>query len=284
MFERFRRLSLCAAAPCLILAQSTFSGFGIENRYSVFIPYVPTPNHLVDRMLELAEVGKDDLVLDLGSGDGRIVITAAQRYGSRGRGVEIDPKLVDEAKGNAVRAGVADRTDFVAADMFVAPLSDATVVTLYVLTASNLELRPRLLKELRPGARVVSHAFSMGGWLADRHENLGGVDLYLWIVPAQVDGKWDLSDGRNRYTVTIEQEYQEIRGTASTGKAVTPLRQAKLRGDEIDFALDFGHEAPVWYRGKISGDTIVPRNAVGDVGRGWSAKRLAPAPAPTASK
>jgi len=198
MFERFRRSLFCAVAPCLILAQSTFSGFGIENRYNVFIPYVPTPNHLVDRMLELAEIGKDDLVLDLGSGDGRIVITAAQRYGSRGRGVEIDSKLVEEAKANAIKAGVAERTDFVAADMFVAPLSDATVVTLYVLTASNLELRPRLLKELRPGARVVSHAFSMGGWLADKHEVLGGVDLYLWIVPAEVAGRWDLSDGRNR--------------------------------------------------------------------------------------
>jgi SAM-dependent methyltransferase len=281
MFQHLRRSFFCAVAPCVILAQSTFSGFGVENRYNVFIPYVPTPNHLVDRMLELAEIGKDDLVLDLGSGDGRIVITAAQRYGSRGRGVEIDPKLVDEAKASAAKAGVAERTDFVAADMFVAPISDASVVTLYVLTASNLELRPRLLKELRPGARVVSHAFSMGGWLADRHESVRGIDLYLWIVPAQVGGKWDLSDGRNRYTVTIDQEFQEIKGTAATGRVTVPLRQAKLRGDEIDFALDFGHESPIWYRGRVTGDTIVPRDAPGDVGRGWSAARVAPAPAAT---
>jgi len=278
MFQRLGRSLFCALAPCLIVAQSTFTGFGFENRYNVFIPYVPTPNHLVDRMLELAEVAKDDLVLDLGSGDGRIVITAAQRYGARGRGVEIDPKLVDEAKANAAKGGVAERTEFVAADMFLAPIADATVVTLYVLTASNLELRPRLLKELRPGARVVSHAFSMGGWLADKHENLGGVDLYLWTVPAQVAGKWDLSDGHSRFTITLEQKFQEIRGTAATGSVTVPLRQARMHGDEIDFVIDLGHDTPIWYRGRVSGETIVPRGALGDTGRNWEAKRIAAPP------
>jgi SAM-dependent methyltransferase len=268
---------LSSGALTAAIVTASMSGFGVENRYNIFIPFVPTPNYLVDRMLELAEIGTDDLVLDMGSGDGRIVITAAQRYGSRGRGVEIDPKLVDEAKENARKAGVAERTDFVAQDMFVTKIEDATVMTLYVLTASNLELRPRILKEMRPGSRIVSHQFSMGAWLADKHEALGSAEIYYWVVPASVGGTWQLEDDRREFTVSIKQEFQEISGTAQVGRMTLPLRQARLKGDEIDFAIDIGDERPMLYRGRVTDGTIVPRGAAGDTERKWRASRTTPA-------
>jgi SAM-dependent methyltransferase len=276
MFRRAPRLLSSGALSALVIMAS-MSGYGVENRYNIFIPYVPTPSHLVDRMLELAEIGKDDLVLDMGSGDGRIVITAAQRYGSRGRGVEIDPKLVEEAKENARKAGVAERTEFVAEDMFVTRIEDATVMTLYVLTASNLELRPRILKEMRPGSRVVSHQFSMGAWLADKHESLGNVELYMWFVPAPVGGTWRVEDDKREFTISIQQEFQEISSTATIGRLSLPLRQARLRGNEIDFAIDTGDERPILFRGRVTEGTMVPRGAPGDNGRKWRANRTTPA-------
>jgi SAM-dependent methyltransferase len=276
MIQRAPRLLSSGLLSAFVVAAS-MSGYGIENRYNVFIPYVPTPNHLVDRMLELAEIGKDDLVLDMGSGDGRIVITAAQRYGARGRGVEIDPKLVEEAKENARRAGVAERTEFIAEDMFVTRIEDATVMTLYVLTASNLELRPRILKEMRPGSRVVSHQFSMGAWLADKQESFGSADLYMWVVPASVAGTWRVQEGRREYTLKIDQEFQEISGTATVGRLTVPLRRARLRGDEIEFAIDLGNESPIIYRGRVTDGLIEPRDTGANSKRDWRAVRSTPA-------
>lgn len=273
-----RRLRSSAVASAFVVA--SMSGYGIENRYNVFIPYVPTPNFIVDRMLDMAEVAKDDLLIDMGSGDGRIVITAAQRYGARGRGVEIDPKLVEEAKENAAKAGVAGLTEFIVQDMFETRIRDATVMTLYVLTASNLELRPRILKEMRPGSRVVSHQFSMGSWLADKQESYGDIEIYMWYVPAPVAGTWRLQDGRSEVVLTLEQEFQEIRGTAEVGRQRVPLRQARLKGDEIDFAIDLGDEQPMLYRGRVAGDQIEPRKAAGDKPRPWRAVRVS-APAST---
>jgi ubiquinone/menaquinone biosynthesis C-methylase UbiE len=275
MFCRVSRL-FSSTIPALIVTAS-MSGYGIENRYNVFIPYVPTPDFVVDRMLEMAEITKEDLVLDMGSGDGRIVIAAAQRYGSRGRGVEIDPKLVAESKVNARSAGVSDRTDFIAQDMFVTPIADATVMTLYVLTASNLELRPRILKEMKPGSRIVSHQFSMGSWLADKHESYGDIQIYMWYVPASVAGTWIVKDGGKAITLLIEQQYQEIKGTAKIGRNTVPLRQTKLKGGEIDFAVDLDDEKPLLFRGRVSGGTIVPRGAPGDTERNWQARRTTPA-------
>jgi SAM-dependent methyltransferase len=268
---------LSSGALSALIVMASMSGYGVEDRYNIFIPYVPTPNHLVDRMLELAGIGKDDLVLDMGSGDGRIVITAAQRYGARGRGVEIDSTLVEEARENALKAGVAERTEFVAQDMFVTPIADATVMTLYVLTASNLELRPRILAEMRPGSRIVSHQFSMGAWLADKHEALGSAEIYFWVVPASVGGTWRFEDDKREFTVSIKQEFQEISGTAQVGRLTLPLRQARLKGDEIDFAIDIGDERPMLYRGRVSDGTIVPRGAAGDTERKWRASRTTPA-------
>lgn len=146
------------------------------------IHYVPTPNEVVRAMLDIAKVGPRDLVYDLGSGDGRIVIAAARR-GARGVGIELDPSLVDEANRNARRAGVAERVQFIVGDIFEADLSRASVVTLYLLTSINERLRPKLLRELAPGARVVSHRFKMGDWAPEAGRRVGDIDIWLWRIP-----------------------------------------------------------------------------------------------------
>jgi len=147
--------------------------------------FVPTPGEVVDTMLRMAAVTKKDTVYDLGCGDGRIVITAAQRYGARGVGIDIDPDRVSEATENVRKAGVADRVRIVRGDLFEADISAATVVTLYLLTDLNLKLRPKLLRELKPGTRVVSHAFSMGDWNPERTTEVAGTTVYLWRIPAR---------------------------------------------------------------------------------------------------
>jgi SAM-dependent methyltransferase len=270
------RLFGASALPAAIVLAS-MSGYGIENRYNVFIPFVPTPEFVVDRMLEMAELGKNDLLLDLGSGDGRIVITAAQRYGARARGVEIDPQLVEKSKENAREQGVGNLTEFVAQDMFVTKIDDASVLSLYVLTASNLELRPRILDEMKPGSRVVSHQFSMGAWIADKQESYGDIQIYMWYVPAKVAGTWRFDDGRRTHTLTIEQSFQDISGTVKIGDKNVPLRLAKLRGDEIDFAIDVGDERPLMFRGRINEGVMEPRPAPGSVPV-WRAVRIGAPP------
>jgi precorrin-6B methylase 2 len=145
--------------------------------------FVPTPNDIVATMLRMAAVTKKDTVYDLGCGDGRIVITAAQKYGARGVGIDIDPDRVAEATENVRKAGVADRVKIIQGDLFEADISPATVVTLYLLTELNLKVRPKLLRDLNPGTRVVSHAFSMGDWKPERTADVSGTTVYLWRIP-----------------------------------------------------------------------------------------------------
>lgn len=145
--------------------------------------FVPTPNDIVATMLRMAAVSKKDMVYDLGCGDGRIVITAAQKYGARGVGIDIDPERVEEATANVRKAGVADRVKIIRGDLFEADISAATVVTLYLLTDLNIKLRPKLLRDLNPGTRVVSHAFSMGEWKPERTAEISGTTVYLWRIP-----------------------------------------------------------------------------------------------------
>jgi hypothetical protein len=148
------------------------------------VPYVPTPQTVVDAMLELAQVKENDVLYDLGSGDGRIPITAAQKYGTRGVGVDIDPERIEEANANAQKAGVTDKVKFVQQDLFKTDFSEATVVTLYLLPDINLKLRPKLLQDLKPGTRIVSHSFDMGDWAPQQTIQVaGGGTIYLWVVP-----------------------------------------------------------------------------------------------------
>jgi SAM-dependent methyltransferase len=173
-----------SGAPALVAQDTATSAPSLA-------PYVPTPQDVVDKMLELAQVTKNDVVYDLGCGDGRIVITAARKYGARGVGVDIDPERIKESRANAEAAGVADRVTFQLQDAMTVDVSPATVVTLYLLSSSNMKLRPMLTKQLRPGARIVSHAFSMGDWQPDETETFTDSrgserTLYLWKTDGHV--------------------------------------------------------------------------------------------------
>ena len=154
-------------------------------RRSPDVIFVPTPNEVVDKMLEVAKVNSKDVVYDLGCGDGRIVITAAQKYGVRAVGIDIDPKRIAEANANAKAAKVTDKVRFVEGDLFEADIGEATVVTLYLLTRLNEKLKPKLLKDLQPGTRVVSHAFDMGDWMPEQKAQVGASSVYLWRIPGR---------------------------------------------------------------------------------------------------
>ena len=182
--------TLALAQPALALTTPEDPGLDRDFRSDLDVPYVPTKQETVDAMLALAGVGPDDVVYDLGCGDGRIVVTAAKRFGARGVGVDIDPTRIAEARENARRAGVASRTTFHLGDLFYADIKGATVVMLYLLPSVNQRLKPRLLAELAPGTRVVSHDFDMGAdWPPQKTVSLGRDTLYLWTVPARRTGK-----------------------------------------------------------------------------------------------
>lgn len=203
------------------------------------VPYVPTPEEVVMGMLELAKVGRDDIVYDLGSGDGRLVITAAQKFGAkRGVGVEINPGLVNRSNENARESGVSDRVRFIQGDLFRANFSEASVVTLYLLPKINLQLRPKLLSELKPGSRVVSHAFSMGDWKPDQRTTIDNRTAYLWIIPASVEGTWtgtvtSRSGQKIPYSLQMKQSYQNARATAEIAGTSISLPDVKLVGDRL---------------------------------------------------
>jgi len=167
-------------------ADTTIPGLEMPSEQESDVPYVPTPEPVVDRMLELADVDETDVIYDLGSGDGRIVIRAAKTYGTRGVGIEIDPDLVEEARKNAEEAGVDDLVEFRQGDLFEADISEATVVTLYLLPSVNQELRPILFEQLSPGTPVVSHDFDMGQWTPDRTIDLKGDTVYRWTIPEEI--------------------------------------------------------------------------------------------------
>jgi SAM-dependent methyltransferase len=242
------------------------------------VPYVPTPHSVVARMLDLADVRMGDFVIDLGSGDGRIAIAAAAR-GARALGVDIDPVRIREANANAAKAGMTELVSFREQDLFDTPIAEATVLTMYLLDSVNLRLRPRLLAELRPGTRVVSHTFSMGAWRPDRHEKVDGRDVFLWIVPARVEGRWQVSHGERRLAIELTQQFQDIRGTAMSEGRSVPLTDARLRGDQIQFTVNAGAEGPLTFRGRVAGDIIegAPlRDSPGDRSRSaerWRASR-----------
>lgn len=155
------------------------------------VPYVPTPPQVIDAMLKVADVKKDDVVYDLGCGDGHIVIAAAQQYGARGVGIDINPERIKEARANAEKAGVADRVKFLQQDLFEADIHEATVVTLYLLSSVNLKLRPKLLHDLKPGTRVVSHAFDMGDWKPEKVLQVDGRTVYYWVVSSSAPKNGD---------------------------------------------------------------------------------------------
>lgn len=202
------------------------------------VPFVPTDDEVVDVMLKLAKPGPKDILYDLGSGDGRILIAAAKQRDTRGVGIDIDPARIADAMEYAGFAGVEHLVDFIEGDIFEEDFSEATIVTLYLLDTVNVQLRPRLLGELRPGARIISHAFDMGDWKPDDFTELSGIRIYKWIVPAQVAGvwEWERADGR-RCRVELEQEYQEVTGKAWLDDEEVRLSSADLRGPRLDLEI-----------------------------------------------
>jgi SAM-dependent methyltransferase len=203
-------------------------------------PYLPSTQVAVDEMLRLAGTGPDDVVVDLGSGDGRVVIAAARDYGARGLGIEIDPKLVAESEANARQAGVAERVAFRQGDVLVADYRAATVVMLYLLPNLVDKLKPRLLAELKPGTRIVAHDYGFTDWKPDRSVVISKT-YHLYLVPAAVAGKWRLHavlpEGEREYDFDLEQRYQEIRGGAHVAGGYLPAFEARLAGDRIAFVL-----------------------------------------------
>jgi len=196
--------------------------------------WVPTPDEVVDRMLTMAQVGPNDFHMDLGSGDGKIVIAAAKR-GAKALGIEYNPDMVKVAQDNAQKAGVADKASFRKADIFQTDFSQATVITLYLLPALNMKLRPSILS-MRPGTRVVSHSFTMEDWEADEISTMDGRRAYFWVVPANVMGTWTLDAGGQKTELSLEQTFQKVNGTVTLGSVHGGLREARLRGAQIAFA------------------------------------------------
>jgi SAM-dependent methyltransferase len=254
------------------------------------VHFVPTDTTKVREMLTAAQVDSKDLVYDLGCGDGRIVITAVKRYGARGVCVDIDPVRIQESKSNADTAGVSKRIEFVQGDLFEQDLSKATVVTLYLLPSLNQRLRPKLFKELRPGTRVVSNAFDMGDWKADRTldiKTFSGTQgyAYLWIIPADVSGEWRLTvqgSAAKEYTIDLKQKYQVLSGTAASGGKPLPLSNLSVRGDRLGFTLGDGASGgPVLeLSGQVSGDKASGTAKGKDGSWSWSAVRTKPGARP----
>jgi len=226
--------------------------------------WVPTPQALVDKMLDIAKVTPKDYLIDLGSGDGRTVITAARR-GIRALGIEYNPDMVELSKRNAAKAGVGDRASFVNADLFESDFSKATVITMFLLPDINIRLRPKILN-LKPGTRVVSNSFTMGDWKPDdtvmvKEGCASYCTAYLWIVPAKVDGNWQLDDGE----LALTQTYQMISGSLTRGGKTVQLANGKLKGDQITF-----NAAGSVYHGRVSGNSMA-----GTISSGgdWKASR-----------
>ena len=272
------------------------------------VPYVSTPDEVVAEMLRIANVGRDDVLYDLGCGDGRIVITAAKMYGCRGVGIDINPERIRESRENAIKAGVSDRVQFIQMDLFEAEIREASVVTLYLLSGVNLRLRPKLFRELSPGSRVVSHEFSMGKWESDATSSVKAENyrdpylfnywdeqiadywrthtVYLWIIPGNVKGTWKLTipdiAGKNEFTLRFDQEFQRVRVQALESASAIPvfIKDVKIRGNVLLFTLERklkGSTESLHFEGIIQGNTMRGTMEIeGGQGKGkikWTARR-----------
>lgn len=246
----------CLLALLVALAGATSYAQGTQTAPKPFEPtvgqegkdvvWVPTSQALVDKMLDMAKVTPEDMLIDLGSGDGRTVITAAKR-GVRAHGIEYNPDMVALSIRNAKEAGVSDKTTFAKADLFESDFSKATVITMFLLPSINMKLRPKLL-DLAPGTRIVSNSFTMEDWQADATKKIGDgctswCTALLWIVPAKVEGTWQMPQG----ALTLKQQFQVVNGTLGG----TPLSKVTLRGDEITFSA-----GNATYTGRVEGDTM----------------------------
>ena len=249
--------------------------FSDEFRFKYEVPFVPTAQVTVDEMLRVAGVGPQDFLMDLGSGDGRIVITAAKKFGARGLGVDLDGELVAQSEENARTFGVSDRVRFLQQDLFKTDLSQATVISMYLLPAVVRRLQPSLL-DLKPGTRIVSHDFYFDEWKPDRKTYLRK-NVFLWIVPAKVAGLWSaklsLPPVERQIELTFTQRYQEVDAQARLNGVPSQVWEPRLEGDRLSFMVvdttDRENEATLYFTGRVSGDSIE-----GELARGVGAQRI----------
>jgi SAM-dependent methyltransferase len=234
------------------------------------VPFVPSDEKMISAMLELAGVTSKDLVYDLGCGDGRIIVAAAMERNARGIGIDLDPARIAEAMEYAADSRVEHMVDFLEGDLLEADFSEASVVFLYLLDSVNLELRKRLQRELRPGTRVVSHAFDMGDWKADEHRRVPGTNLYTWVIPAQLAGDWQWQDAQGRqYRLRLKQQHQKLKGEVRVDGEAAELCAALIRGELFEAQVRLpAADRPLSFVMRYHNGELVPHN-----------KQLQPAPA-----
>lgn len=253
---------VCFLVGILMLSFSAPITHVVAQNKDLDVPYVPTPVYVVKQMLKMADVNPSDYLIDLGSGDGRIVIAAA-RMGALAHGVELDPERIEQAQENAENAGVDDKVLFLEEDLFETDFTRASVITMYLLPGLNVSLRPLLLEQLEPGTRIVSHSFDMDDWEPDDSrivlpDSVGGGyhPIYMWIIPAQVAGHWEWAAMGDNYQADIQQKFQRIFMESRSGIWKMQSKNLYLRGDRIRFAVERGART-FYYSGRVEGDTIL---------------------------
>ena len=241
------------------------------------VVWVPTPDEVVERMLNMAQTKPEDYVIDLGAGDGKIAIAAAKKFGARSLGIEYNPDMAALAQRNAQAAGVVGRAQIVQGDIFVTDFTQATVLTMYLLPSLNMKLRPQILA-MRPGTRVVAHAFNMEDWEADESSDVDGRRAYLWIVPANVSGRWAMelsgAGGSEKLSLNLDQKFQKIEGVAYLGSILAGLREPRLSGFRIGFAYVDNRGVRRDFTGRVTGSSMEGsfRTDAGAEGR-WTATK-----------
>lgn len=272
--------SLCKAEEA-----SAYLTVQIETQPALDVPYVPTPHEVVAKMLSIAGVNSKDILYDLGCGDGRVVVTAAKElHVRRAVGFDIDPRRIQESNENAQKAGVSGQVAFYQKDLYNVDYREATVMTLYLLPSVNLKLRPRLLSDLKPGSRIVSHDFDMGDWRPDRQATLGEHTIFFWIVPANVNGAWawSLSEKgqEHRYELRLGQRFQTVDKAELRIDGVSrAVRDLRIQGDQVEFVADGtmnGEKQQLLFQGSVKGNSLRGTSSPlsqKSATRKWSAER-----------
>lgn len=268
-FAGLRRVMLFIAFSSFMASAPAIQAVSLD------VPYVPTPDDVVNRMLEVAQVGPEDFVIDLGSGDGRIAIAAVKDHGARGAmGVDINPERIAEAVANAREAGVSEKVEFRQQDLFHTDFSQASVLTMYLLPDVNVALRDKVL-QLKPGTRVVSHAFDMADWESDHYERVDGRSVYMWVVPAPVEGRWKLEGPQGVLELDLAQNFQLLTGTAQDAEGRTQPVTGKLNGAAIELQVGEGTQARQ-FKGNVQGSSLLASTGMNgaEPGQTWKGERL----------
>src|SRR5262245_54367736 len=249
-------VAMLAAAPAAYAQKADYKPHVGQQGKDVV--WVPTPDEVVERMLTMAQTKPEDFVVDLGAGDGKIAIAAAKKFGARSMGVEYNPDMVAFAQKNAQAAGVVGKAQIVHGDIFVTDFTQATVLTMYLLPSLNMKLRPQILA-LRPGTRVVTHAFNMEDWEPDESTDVDGRRVYFWVVPANVAGRWGMElsgSSTDKLSLNFDQRFQKIEGVAYLGSVLAGLREPRLSGFRISFAYVDGKGVRRDFAGRVTGSSM----------------------------